>query len=70
MPIEYYLDKYNIQKSEFGSWIGYTTKQGIYTALKNERQRPLLYTFLLIKLLRIKGVNPEKLLDSLETTKA
>jgi hypothetical protein len=64
MNIENYLGQYSIKKSEFGEMLGYTTKQGIYTALKNKKQRPLLYAFLLKVLLEGKGVNLERLLDS------
>lgn len=65
MRIEKYLKQFKIKKSDFGKELGYTTKQGIYTALKNEKQRPLLYCFLLVIILRRKGINIERLIDSL-----
>ena len=65
MTIEEYLEKFKIKKAEFGRMLGYTTKQGVYCALKNDRQRPLLRAFLLIHLLEGRGVDIDKLLSNL-----
>lgn len=63
--IENLLKKHKIKKNEFGKELGYTTPQGIYKALKNDKQRPLIYAYLLKKLLEKKGIKLEKLLESL-----
>ena len=65
MNIEHYLTKFNISKREFAKMADYDTPQGLWAALKSERMRTFLYPFLLKILLERKGINLEKLLDSL-----
>lgn len=65
MNIEYFLDKNNISKSELGRLLGYKTTAGIYGALNNERKRYDIWCKLVVMLLEKKGVNIERLLDSL-----
>jgi hypothetical protein len=65
MNIEHYLTKFKITKTEFAKIAGYDTVQGLFAALKSERMRTLLYPFLLKILLERKGIQLEKLLDTL-----
>lgn len=66
MKIEDYLKQNKIKKFDFGKELGYTTKAGIYAALKNEKQKPLLKAYLLVKLLSARGVDIENILKELK----
>ena len=68
--LETLLKRYKINKAEFGTMLYYKTKQGTYSALKskNKRRKELHYSFLLVRLLRRKGVDLESLLVSIDST--
>ena len=65
MTINELLKRFNISKASVGRELGYVTYAGIYKALNNPRQQPLIKSYLKEKILRENGIDINILLDSL-----
>lgn len=60
------LDSHNIKRKDFTEDLRYGCTQSFYKAIKNPRQAPLILSFLQKNILSEKGVNLDKLIDSLK----
>lgn len=66
MELEELFERFKIKKFPFGKELGYKSPAGIYKALNNPNQRPLILAYLKVKILEDRGINVNSLIKSID----